>query len=802
MWISYLKLAGRNILRNKLRTAIHIAGLALGITVCFLVFNVIFHAYSFDNFHPRKDDIFRVRTTTGFMDQSFPNVGVPFPLGEVIADELTGIGDKTHFYTLYETMVILPSADQYFGRTNNVIFADPGFFRIFQREWLSGNPGSALESPNSVVLTESSLQKYFPGIDPGDVLGKDLLYVNQDSIIAQVKGVVRDYSENTDFTFTDFISKSTLFNLTNNERFHVDNWQSVNSSSQLFLLLEDGTTSEDIETGLAYVADKYIEAEEGRKTEFSTESLSELHFSQTYTTQRADKTTLRGLSLIVLIILLIACMNFVNLETAQAITRSKEMGIRKTLGCNRSQLIMQFLVETFTLIWLAILASFLTIELALHYFKDFLPGEMVVTFFSWRNISFLLGLSLFLTLVAGLYPAVILASYEPVKAMKEEKAFTSGFSFGVFLRKSLTVIQFTLSIAFIISVLAIHRQISFLSEKELGFDKEVVLYSYTPYKDPLSRNYILKSQLEQESVVKAVSLSSEMIAAQSLWTTTIQYGGESEKNEYEVQVKLIDKDYLEVHGVQLLSGRNIRETPKETLVNQAMVYKLGFENPDEIIGETLDYNKDKLIVVGVTGDFHTRSLRETIRPIIMYHDPSSLHVVNVKLASGASISQAQTNLSNILKSVYRDEDLNFAFLDSVIGKFYLEDRKLRSIFRFASGLAILISCMGLFGLSSFTITKRMKELSIRKVLGASVAQIIRLISREYLTLVGIAFLLGSVPAWFFLNDWLSTFSYRIDMPWRMFTIAGMLALSLCILIVGLHAMKASRRNPAEILRSE
>jgi hypothetical protein len=413
-----------------------------------------------------------------------------------------------------------------------------------------------------------------------------------------------------------------------------------------------------------------------------------------------------------------------------------------------------------------------------------------------------MGLSLFLTVIAGLYPALILANYEPVRAMKEEKAITSGFSFGIFLRKSLTVIQFTLSIAFIISVLAIHRQISFLSEKELGFDKEVVLYSETPYKDPLSRNYILKSQLEQQSFVKAVSLSSEMIAAQSLWSSTIEYGDESEKNEYEVQVKLIDKDYLEVHGVHLLSGRNIREASKETLVNQAMVDKLGLENPGEIIGETLDYNKDKLLVVGVTGDFHTRSLRETIRPIIMYHDPASLHVVNVKLAAGASISQARTKLTAILKSVYHDEELNFAFLDSVIEKFYIEDMKLRTIFRFASGLAILISCMGLFGLSSFTVTKRLKELSIRKVLGASVAQIIRLISREYLMLVGIAFLLGSVPAWFFLNNWLSTFSYHIDMPWSMFAIAGMLGLSLCMLIVGLHTMKAIRRNPAEILRRE
>ena len=799
---NYFKIAFRNILGNKLRTTIHVLGLAIGIAVCYIVFNVIFHAYSFDNFHPRKDDIFRVMTELSFMDQTWPNSGVPFPLGEVIQDELAGIEDITHFYTLYQTMVSLPSAEKNFGRTDKVMFSDPGFFRIFQREWLAGNPAFALESPNAVVLTETSMKKYFPGSEPADILGSQLLYFNQDSIIAQVTGVVRDYSENTDLTFTDFISKSTLFNLANRERYQVDNWQSVNSSSQLFVLLEGETSSEAIEEGMVSIVKKYVETDETRKTDFFLEPLSELHFSQTHSTQGATKTILRGLLVIVAIILLIACMNFVNLETAQAISRSREVGIRKTLGSKKSQLIMQFLIETCLLIWIAMIVSFFLSELTMYYFRDFLPQEMIVEFYSLENISFLVTISIILTVISGLYPAVLLANYQPVMAMKQEKVTVRGFSFGTFLRKNLTVIQFTISIAFIIAVLAISRQIRFLSEKELGFDREVVLYSYTPYKDPTNRNHILKSQLEQQSFVKAVSLSNEMIAAQSLWTTTIKYGDESEKNEYEAQVKLIDKDYLTVNGVKLLSGRNLRETPKETLVNQALVEKLGFENPDEIIGENLDYNNDKLTVVGVTGNFHTRSLRESILPLIMYHDPASLHVVNVKLASGASISQAKTTLDNVLKSIYREEGLHFAFLDSVIEKFYTDDMKLQGIFRFASGLAILISCMGLFGLSSFTVSRRLKELSIRKVLGASVAQILRLISAEYLILMGIAFLLGSIPAWIFLNNWLTSFSYRIDMPWGLFAIAGLLALLLCMLIVGLHSMKAAQRNPAEILKSE
>ncbi|MFC4874922.1 ABC transporter permease [Negadavirga shengliensis] len=801
MWKNYFKIAWRNILKNKVRTAIHILGLAIGIAVCFVVFNVISYSYSFDTFHPRKDDIFRVTTTTRYWDQSWVNTGVPFPLSEVIAEELTGIEDITHFYTLYGTMVLVPSQEMNMGRTDKVTFADPGFFRIFQREWLAGNPEIALEHPHSVVLTESSLAKYFPDSDAGEVLGKEILYVYRDSIAVRVTGVVRDYSERTDFTFTDFISKSTLATLESKDSFNMDNWQSVNSASQLFLLLEDKRPKGDMAVGLAHIVEKYIEFEEGRSTEFFIQPLSELHFGSTYSNTGANKTFLKGILIIGMIILLIACMNFINLETAQAINRSKEVGIRKTLGSNKKQLVTQFLVETFVLIWIAIVCSLLMCELIEHYFEDYLPKEMAVNYLSLENMCFLVVLSLFLTFVPGFYPAAILGNYQPVRAMKQENVVVRG-GFGIFLRKNLTVLQFTLSIAFIISVLVIHRQIQFLSNQELGFNREVVLYAQTPYKDPMKRNLNLKAQLEQQAFVKAVSLSNETIAASGLWTSSIEYGGENEKQEYEAQIKLIDKDYLEVNGVRLLAGRNIRDVSGETLVNLALVEKLGFKNPDEIIGEILDYDEDRLTVVGVTSNFHARPLREHIRPLIMYYDPELLPIVNVKLEPGTDVAEAKATLGALLKRNYPDESNEFAFLDTVIERFYNEDRKLQGIFGFASGMAVLISCMGLFGLSSFTISRRIKELSIRKVLGASVTQILQLVSREYMALMAVAFLLGSIPAWLFLDNWLLSFSFKIDMPWGLFVLAGLVALTLCLLIVGLHSLKAARKNPAEILKNE
>lgn len=804
MWKNYLKIAWRNVLRNKLRTAIHVLGLAIGIAVCFVIFNIVSFSYSFDQFHQNKEKIFQVTTLISYKDQSWPNTGVPFPLGEVIQEELTGIVDRTHFYTFEESFVTFPSGEKNFGRSNKVVFSDSGFFRIFQRDWLAGNSASALESPNAVVLTESSLQKYFPGLAPVEALGKELLYINQDSIWAQVTGVVRDYTQNTDFSFTDFVSKSTIPTLEYSKNYHMENWDFVNSSSQLFLLLKNSAPTNEVNAGLSKIVDKYIENEEGGKTEFFVQPLSDLHFSGTYTTQQADKTVLRGLMIIGIMILLIACMNFINLETAQAIYRSKEVGIRKTLGSSKRQLILQFMVETFVFVWLSIGVSFFLSELTTRYFVEYLPEGLQINFRSIENILFLLGLSLVLTILSGIYPALILSNYQPEPAMKSIQSAGKKLTFGLFLRKNLTIIQFTLSIMFVIGVLTINKQMVFLSSQAMGFDKESVVYARAPYRDQSKglNNLLIKEKLEQQSFVQAVSLGSDMVASSELSTSRIEFGDENEKQEYEVQVKEIDKDFIAVNGLKLLAGRNIRENPEEILINETLMYKMGYKTPEELIGKILDFNERDFSVVGVIRDFHSRSLREAIRPLIMFYSVSPFQVINVRLEFGTSLVTAKNTLDNLYQEVYPMEEEKFMFLDETVEKFYEEDAKLREILGFASGLAILISCMGLFGLTSFTVSRRLKEISIRKVLGASINQILLLISREYMILILIAFILGIIPAWVFLDNWLETFSYRIEMPWALFGVSGLLALVLCLLIVGLHSLKAAQKNPAEILKSE
>src|SRR5690606_25041937 len=382
VWKNYFKIAWRNIRANKLRTAIHLTGLAIGIAVCYIVFSVVSYSYSFDRFHPKKDNIYQITTLTTYLDDAWPNTGVPFPLTEVVQSELPGVMDAAHFYTLNSVQVQSDEEGKSLGRNNAVVFSDNGFFRLFEREWLAGDPTNALEDPNAVVLTESSLQRYFPGQTASQVLGRQLFYIGQDTIPAKVTGVVKNYTQNSDLFFTDFISKASL-ELLGEERFHRHSWNTVNSSSHLFIVLQEQFSEAEIEAALESVVEKYIQDEEGSKTTFFIQALSELHFTHSFPLPRADKSILKGLTLIGLILLLIASLNFINLETAHAISRSKEVGIRKTLGSSRPQLMQQFLTETFVLILLAIAVSFFLTELISAYFKEFLPAGLTLSFFSF-----------------------------------------------------------------------------------------------------------------------------------------------------------------------------------------------------------------------------------------------------------------------------------------------------------------------------------------------------------------------------------------------------------------------------------
>lgn len=800
---NYFKIAWRNLLRNKVRTFIHVLGLSLGISICFLIFNVVWHAYSFDRFHPDTDRIFRINTLTMYDNgEKYPNSGTPGPLGEVIDSEISGVEIKGRLYTLYQTLVTIPEGNRVMGRTAEATFADPGFFKIFPRKWLAGNPENALERPHSAVITQSNLEKYFPGVEPIYALGKEIIWVDADTISAQITGVVEDFSENSDFIFKDFISYATIQTEEQKEWYGLHHWGNVNSSSQLFVKMQKSDQVETLEKSLGVIADKNYSKNADATTSFSAEPLPEIHFGETYAETSVSKVFLNGLVYIGLIILVLATLNFVNLETAMAIGRSKEVGIRKTLGGRRWELIYQFLVETYLMVISATFIGLVLSELIRNLFSSYLPGGFVLDFWKVPNLIFYVIFPMTLTALSGIYPALILSSYQPVRAIKGERTVVTGFSLGVFLRKNLAVLQFSSSIAFIILVLVIQAQMRYVSSQPLGFEKEAVMYSRLPFMSDPDQMVRLQELINQESGVSGASLSGGLVASNSLWTSDAWIPVDTTEKQIFTQVMNVDSSFVQVNGIPLLAGRKAANRQDEILVNENFLKEAGYADAASALNQTIRFGREERKIVGVIGNFHSRSLREEIRPLLLTYNPKYFQTISVKLQPGQNLAQAKLALESRYKEVYPYESEEFHFLDEAIGEFYEEDLRIKNVLTAATFLAILISAMGLFGLSSYTIAQRTKEISIRKVLGASVIQILGLISQEYIILVLVSFALAIYPAYYFLQSWLQEFAFKIEMPFGLFGLAGAGVLSICLLIVGSHSFVAAQTNPAKVLKDE
>jgi putative ABC transport system permease protein len=800
---NYFTIALRNIKRNKLRTLVHVLGLSLGIAICLVIFNVVIHAYSFDRFHSDSDRIFRINTIEEWeTGRVFQTSGTNGPLGEVIDEELSMIEKKGQLYSLYEVMVVIPEQEKVIGRSDKVAFANPGFFEIFQRTWLAGNQQTALNEPFSAVISEKSLEKYFPGLAPNEILGKEILWIDaSDSIYAQVRGVVADYTENTDFIFTDFISFSTIGTKEKEDWYGLHSWTNLNTANQLFVKVSANAGKESLDEGLSVLAKKYYNESE-RHPEFIGEPLSEMHFSENYDDTTVSKALLNGLVYIGIIILLLACLNFINLETALAINKAKEVGIRKTLGSMRIQLIFQFLSETFVLVVLASLVAVFIADLIRSYFADYLPSNFEASLLSQMSMIFLAVNTLLLTLISGLYPSFVLSNYQPQRALKGELMAPMGFSIGVFLRKNLAVLQFTASITFIIMVLVLSSQLKYIRSQPLGFEKDAVMYTKLPFMGDKDQRELLAERIRNESFVEGVSLSNNLVSSNSIWTSDAYVMVDSVEQQLNVHVMNVDSAFVSVNGITLLAGRKANNVSNEILVNRNFLKTMGVADPQEVIGLNINFRADQNTIVGVVENFNARNLKEEIMPMVLIYQPDYYYLLITKVTSHQNLAYAKERLESLVEEVFPFEASGFNFMDEVLEGFYHEDRKIQGVLSFAAGVALLISILGLFGLSSFTIAQRTKEVSIRKVLGAGIIQLIALVSKQYAWLVFISFILAAYPAYYLSNMWLQEYAYRIDMPFLLFGMVGFGVLILALLVVGFHSLGVARANPADILKSE
>jgi putative ABC transport system permease protein len=608
---TYFRVAVRNFWRNKTFSLINIFGLAIGISAALVIYLIVQYDFSFDKFHQDGNRIYRAVSDFRFSGEVFHNSGMNSPMGNTARKELTGVELVVPFRTAGDDVKIsIPVAGTNqpanFKKQKSLVFADDTYFKLVHYNWLAGSRQTSLQQPYQLVLSEKKANLYFPGLKPAEVIGKSI-FIN-DTVRTVVSGIVKDIEQNTDFTFDIFLSRATLES-TNLKPNDWEEWNSTTSASQLFLKLAPGTPIKKVEQQLYGLYEKYRKKDRDRNskdsTVFALQPLSDIHFNHDYDNfdQRlAHKPTLYGLLAVAAFLLLLGCINFINLTTAQSIQRAKEIGIRKTMGSSQQQLVTQFLSETFLITVIATLLSIAITPLLLKIFADFIPEGLHVNILQQPGIAlFLLALVIVVTLLSGFYPAIVLSGFKPVLVLKNQAYNNTGKTRNAFLRKSLTISQFVIAQVFIIATILVSRQISYSLNKDLGFKKDAILYITTHYNDPApNKRFVLMDRLKAIPEIAMISLSNSPPSSDNTWSSTMKYKDGKKEIENDVQLKMIDTNFLALYKMKLLAGANIEysDTARSMIINNTYAQILGFKDPQQAIGKTIEWNDKQLPIVG------------------------------------------------------------------------------------------------------------------------------------------------------------------------------------------------------------
>ncbi|CAN5696062.1 ABC transporter permease [soil metagenome] len=807
--------AFRNFLRHKSFSLINIIGLAIGISASLVIFLIVQYDFSFEKFQPDADRIYRIGGEYTFDGHVGHNSGSPIPMGNAVGKEVQGIEVMSFFQTRIGQRISIPVQGKYkpvvHKKNNRVVYADKNYFRIIPYEWISGSPETALAQPYQVVLSESKAKSFFGETPLSEIPGKEILL--SDTIRATVTGIVKEITAHTDFTFNVFVSRAT-FEITALTPADWSAWDNVSSETQVFLKINKGITNANIQDQVNAIYKKYRtpDPEDHSTTKFILQPLADMHFStefDNFDQRLAHKPTLYGLLAIAAFLLLLGCINFINLTTAQASHRAKEIGIRKTIGSSRKQLIFQFLSETFLLTIIATVVSVLIAPLLLKTFSDFFPAGLQFEILQPQVMIFLLVLTLFISLLSGFYPALVLSSYKPVAVLKNQSSKGSGSGRNVRLRKVLSVSQFMIAQVFIIMTVLVSKQIRYSLNKDLGFNKDaIVFFEPNPANVVRDNSKVLVEKIKSIPGIGLVSQSYGPPSYRGGWTTTARLQQEKNKEYISVSVKLGDEEYLNLYKINLLAGKNLvaSDTINGLLINETCLHTLGIKTPQEAIGKLMEWNEMLTPVVGVVADFHERSMHEMIKPLIITHWAEHEGVINIALPpqdpGNHTWRAAMEKIGQAWKEVYPDDDVEIEFLDQQIAKYYEADQHISSLLLWASGLSIFISGLGLLGLVIYITNQRTKEIGIRKVIGASVSQMIALLSKDFIQLVVIAFLIATPIAWYSGNRWLENFSYRTNVSWWVLFSGGFVMLFMVMAILVLKTFRVAAANPVKSLRTE
>jgi putative ABC transport system permease protein len=817
---NYFKIAFRNFGRHKLFTMINIVGLSIGISAALVIYVIVNYDFTFDKNHRDSDKIYRVVTEYSFSGNVGYNGGVTGPLAGAVKAEATGVKDVVPFFTNGGMNVFIANNTNVptrFKDHDNIVLADGRYFALFDYTWLAGAAKTALNEPYQVVLTSDQAKIYFPKLSYSQMLGKTVTY---DTIKTTVTGIIQTPKENTDFNFHDFISYSTgLNNPALKDNLQLTAWGSTTSASVLFVKLADNASVANVEKQLNVLLKKHNppkKEDAGNTQVFHLQPLSDLHFNKDYNNfdggHTASKTTLYGLLVIAAFLLLLGCINFVNLTTAQASQRAKEIGIRKTMGSTRRQLITQFLSETFLVTIFAVIIALLAAPSILKLFADFTPKGITVDYLHHGNILlFMLALVVVVSILSGFYPALVLSGYKPVDVFKNQAHSGTSKTRNAFLRKSLTTVQFIIAQFFIMATLLVSKQIYYALHKDLGFQKDAIVNISIPYKNmnPGTKQ-VFKNRLAAMPQIELMSVGGAPPSSGNTNSTEMTYKDGKKEIKTDVQQKYGDENYIKVYKIKLLAGRNIHQSDsgKAFIINKTYAKILGFKNPADAVGKILDFDNHKNEIVGVTADFYQKSLHSAIQPLVILIPTNkwgtrTFHIaLKPQTTNGGEWKKAINNMGKTWKELYPDDDFDYSFYDKNIEKFYESEQHTSTLLTWATGLSIFISCLGLLGLAMYTTNLRTKEIGVRKVLGASVAQIVTLLSTELILLILLAFVLVTPLAWYAMNKWMESFADRTTISWWIFVASGAGMLLAALFTLSFQTVKAAVANPVKSLRSE
>ncbi|MEN0055928.1 MAG: FtsX-like permease family protein [Mucilaginibacter sp.] len=820
---NYFKIAFRNFWRHKLFTFINIVGLSIGISSALVIYLIVHFDFTFNQSFDNADRIYRVVSNYTFSGEEVHNRGVSGPVGEAVRTQVSGVDVAAPFFYLRDPDVSIPvksGAPVKFKKQENVILADERYFAIFTYKWLAGNAQSAFINPNQVVLTTDQAKKYYPGVPYNQMLGRVITY---DTLNVSISGIVEPLKGNTDFAFHDFISyKSANNNGALQKALRLTNWGGTTSDSQLFIKLSPNSTVAHIEKQLNIILKKNDPPKpenKGNTRSFSLQPLNDLHFNKTFNTfdagRTADKNTLYGLLAIAAFLLLLGCINFINLTTAQASQRAKEIGIRKTIGSTRAQLIGQFLSETFLITFFAVIVSVALTPVILKVFSDFIPKGVEINLFHQPYvILFLALLIIIVSLLSGFYPAVLLSGYKPVSVLKNQSVTNVGKSRSAWLRKSLTVTQFVIAQFFIMATILVSKQIYYALHKDLGFKKDAIIIINTPWKNrTLSLNQVFMNKLRNIPEIDMLSLGGDEPSSSNINSTEAAYKDGKKEIKFDIREKFGDENYIKLYKIKLLAGRNLQrgDSSRAFLINENLTKMLGFKTPQDAVNKYIDNfdGNHKMEIIGVIADFNPGTLHDEVKPLALLNNKSpygnggTFHIaLKPQTAGSDNWKKAIATIEKSWKEIYPDDDFEYHFFDENIAKLYKTEQNTSTLLAWATGLSVFISCLGLLGLAMYTTNLRTKEIGVRKVLGASVTQIVRMLSTELVLLILLAFILVTPLAWYAMNKWMQSFADRTSISWWIFALSGTGMLLTAFFTQSFQSIKAALANPVNSLRNE